>query len=201
MKLANRSVSKTSTKITKTPATPVVHTGLSPLSRTLTSNSVRSRLCHANLSATGSVWRLQIRLVFIRDMDETLIIFQSLVSGSYMNTRRMNAEKKALGKKLGMQMMKLILWPLDNAMFFEEIEQVDKHHVRCLDKFDDQLDVKKYDFGNDRFQVYDGRGGRPACDLRKLSYRYRRIREIYNQVPLAALPARREMKANCLPFD
>ena len=57
-------------------------------------------------------------------MDETLIIFQSLVSGSYMNTRRMSPEKQALGKKLGMQMMKLILWPLDNAMFFEEIEQV-----------------------------------------------------------------------------
>ena len=61
--------------------------------------------------------------------------------------------------------------------------------------------LTNYDFGNDRFQVYDGRGGRPACDLRKLSYRYRRIREIYNQVPLAALPARREVKANCLPFD
>ena len=33
----------------------------------------------------------------------------------------------------------------------------------------------------DRFSVYDGRGGRPACDLRKLAYRYRRVRDIYAQ--------------------
>jgi hypothetical protein len=39
-------------------------------------------------------------------------------------------------------MMKLILWPLDNAMFFEQIEQVDKHHVKCLDKFDDHADLR-----------------------------------------------------------
>ena len=38
-------------------------------------------------------------------------------------------------------MMKLILWPLDNAMFFEQIEQVDKHHVKCLEKFDDNADL------------------------------------------------------------
>ena len=38
--------------------------------------------------------------------------------------------------------MQLILWPLDNAMFFEQIEQVDKHHVNCLDKFDDHADLR-----------------------------------------------------------
>ena len=59
--------------------------------------------------------------------------------------------------------------------------QVDKHHVRSLDKFDDQIDLQHYNFASDRFHVYDGRGGRPACDLRKLSYRYRRVRDIYAQ--------------------
>jgi hypothetical protein len=81
------------------------------------------------------------RLVFIWDMDETLIVFQSLVSGSYMNARRMTPERHEIGKNLGLQMMKLILWPLDNAMFFEQIEQVDKHHVKCLEKFDDNADL------------------------------------------------------------
>eukprot|EP01043_Picozoa_sp_COSAG02_P051977 COSAG02_NODE_5539_length_4245_cov_4.083213_2_plen_1138_part_00 len=82
------------------------------------------------------------RLVFIWDMDETLIVFQSLVSGSYMNARRMSPERHEIGKNLGLQMMKLILWPLDNAMFFEQIEQVDKHHVKCLEKFDDNVDLR-----------------------------------------------------------
>lgn len=82
------------------------------------------------------------RLVFIWDMDETLIVFQSLVSGSYMNARRMSPERHEIGKNLGLQMMKLILWPLDNAMFFEQIEQVDKHHVKCLEKFDDKADLR-----------------------------------------------------------
>ena len=176
--------------------------------------------------------------MFIWDMDETLIVFQSLVSGSYMNSRRMTPEKQALGKRLGMQMMKLILcvpqnpaptcqpwvfrtswcaelgvpgvaaggrWttpcfsnrssrstvtiksPLLIHLFkprFKRgvlIEQVDKHHVRSLDKFDDQVELRNYDFSTDRFSVYDGRGGRPACDLRKLAYRYRRVRDIYAQ--------------------
>ena len=121
------------------------------------------------------------KLVFIWDMDETLIVFQSLVSGSYMNARRMNPERHEIGKNLGLQMMKLILWPLDNAMFFEQIEQVDKHHVKCLDKFDDGADLRKYDFNADRFFVQDGRGGRATCDLKKLAYRYRRIREVFGQ--------------------
>ena len=111
------------------------------------------------------------RLVFIWDMDETLIVFQSLVSGSYMNARRMSPERHTIGKNLGLQMMKLILWPLDNAMFFEQIEQVDKHHVDCLEKFDDHADLRRYDYNSDRFFVQDGRGGRATCDLRKLAYR------------------------------
>ena len=104
-------------------------------------------------------------------MDETLIVFQSLVSGSYMNARRMSPERHTIGKNLGLQMMKLILWPLDNAMFFEQIEQVDKHHVDCLEKFDDHADLRRYDYNSDRFFVQDGRGGRATCDLRKLAYR------------------------------
>ena len=43
------------------------------------------------------------RLVFIWDMDETLIVFQSLVSGTYMKARQMNPKQHALGKRLGLQ--------------------------------------------------------------------------------------------------
>lgn len=130
------------------------------------------------------------RLVFIWDMDETLIVFQSLVSGSFMNARKMSPQQHALGKQLGLQMMKLILWPLDHAMFFEQIEQVDKHHVDCLSKFDDHAELgRHYNFKRDGFRVLDdgtcagyGEGGRPpSCDLRKLAYRYRQIVDVCNQ--------------------
>lgn len=47
------------------------------------------------------------RLVFIWDMDETLIVFQSLVSGTYMKARQMNPKQHALGKKLGLQVCAL----------------------------------------------------------------------------------------------
>ena len=123
-------------------------------------------------------------------MDETLIVFQSLVSGSFMNARKMSPQQHALGKQLGLQMMKLILWPLDNAMFFEQIEQVDKHHVDCLSKFDDHAELgRHYNFKRDGFRVLDdgtcagyGEGGRPpSCDLRKLAYRYRQIVDVCNQ--------------------
>lgn len=40
---------------------------------------------------------------------------------------------------------------------------------------------RQYDFNSDRFFVQDGRGGRATCDLRKLAYRYRRIREVFAQ--------------------
>ena len=46
-------------------------------------------------------------MVFIWDMDETLIVFQSLVSGSF--TEKMPPRKKAFGKGLGMRLMNLIL--------------------------------------------------------------------------------------------
>ena len=42
-------------------------------------------------------------------------------------------------------------------------------------------ECRQYDYNSDRFFVQDGRGGRATCDLRKLAYRYRRIREVFGQ--------------------
>jgi hypothetical protein len=62
--------------------------------------------------------------------------------------------------------------------FFAQIEEFDKELATAQDLvgFDDNADLSSYSFADDNPLP---KGGKP--DLRKLAYRYRRIRDIYNR--------------------
>lgn len=60
-------------------------------------------------------------VVFVWDLDETLIIFQSLLTGKYADLEGLDEKRREEGLKLGEQWEKLILDVSDTAMYFEQV--------------------------------------------------------------------------------
>lgn len=60
-------------------------------------------------------------VVWVWDLDETLIIFQSLLTGKYADLEGMDEKRKEEGLKLGEKWEKLILDVSDTNMFFERV--------------------------------------------------------------------------------
>ena len=61
------------------------------------------------------------RVVFVWDLDETLIIFQSLLTGKYAELEGLDEKRKEEGLKLGERWERLILDISDSAMCFEQV--------------------------------------------------------------------------------
>jgi hypothetical protein len=60
-------------------------------------------------------------VVWVWDLDETLIIFQSLLTGKYADLEGMDEKRKKEGLRLGKKWEKLILDVSDTNMFFERV--------------------------------------------------------------------------------
>uniref|UniRef100_A0AAV2M8A3 Eyes absent homolog n=1 Tax=Knipowitschia caucasica TaxID=637954 RepID=A0AAV2M8A3_KNICA len=96
-----------------------------------------------------------IERVFIWDLDETIIIFHSLLTGTF------------------------------SSRFGKECDQV---HIDDVASDDNGQDLSTYNFGSDGFQTPAGAGSlclgsgvHGGVDwMRKLAFRYRRVKEIYN---------------------
>uniref|UniRef100_A0A7N6BGZ9 Eyes absent homolog n=1 Tax=Anabas testudineus TaxID=64144 RepID=A0A7N6BGZ9_ANATE len=96
-----------------------------------------------------------IERVFIWDLDETIIIFHSLLTGTF------------------------------SSRFGKECDQV---HIDDVASDDNGQDLSTYNFGSDGFQSPAGAGSlclgsgvHGGVDwMRKLAFRYRRVKEIYN---------------------
>ncbi|XP_052775142.1 eyes absent homolog 1-like isoform X4 [Mya arenaria] len=123
--------------------------------------------------------------VFIWDLDETIIIFHSLLTGSY--AQRYGKDPQA-SVQLGLRMEELIFSLADTHLFFNDLEECDQVHIDDVSSDDNGQDLSSYNFVADGFRNNQGApnlclatGVRGGVDwMRKLAFRYRRIKEMYN---------------------
>uniref|UniRef100_A0A8C1T5I7 Eyes absent homolog n=1 Tax=Cyprinus carpio TaxID=7962 RepID=A0A8C1T5I7_CYPCA len=123
--------------------------------------------------------------VFIWDLDETIIIFHSLLTGTF-STRFGKDSGKAVS--LGLWMEEMIFNLADSRLFFNDLEECDQVHIDDVASDDNGQDLSTYNFGTDGFQspagggtLCLGSGVHGGVDwMRKLAFRYRRVKEIYN---------------------
>ncbi|PWA81007.1 EYA-like protein [Artemisia annua] len=115
--------------------------------------------------------------VFIWDMDETLILLKSLITGSY--AKAFNGSKDVeKGIEIGKTWENQILRICDDYFFYEQIEGCNKPYVDAMREYDDGLDLTDYDFANDGFvaTAFDDDENK-----KKLAYRHRIIAQKYQK--------------------
>ncbi|XP_022639104.1 eyes absent homolog 2 isoform X2 [Vigna radiata var. radiata] len=113
--------------------------------------------------------------VYVWDMDETLVLLNSLLKSSYAEA--FNGLKDVQkGVEIGRMWENLILQTCDDYFFYEQIENYNKPFLDSLAQYDDGSDLSDYDFNKDEL-------GAPQDDAnkRKLAYRHRVIAQKYIQ--------------------
>ncbi|XP_048085709.1 eyes absent homolog 3 isoform X3 [Alosa alosa] len=123
--------------------------------------------------------------IFLWDLDETIIIFHSLLTGTFAQKF---GKDPATVLNLGLQMEELIFELADTHLFFNDLEECDQVHVEDVASDDNGQDLSNYNFSTDGFTGPSGGGGSgPTAAvqggvewMRKLAFRYRRLKEIYN---------------------
>uniref|UniRef100_A0A8C3AQW0 Eyes absent homolog n=1 Tax=Cyclopterus lumpus TaxID=8103 RepID=A0A8C3AQW0_CYCLU len=152
--------------------------------------------------------------IFLWDLDETIIIFHSLLTGSYAqkfgkvcfceyaerspHTRKSDltllwvcvvfVQDAATVLNLGLQMEELIFELADTHLFFNDLEECDQVHVEDVASDDNGQDLSTYNFLADGFSGSSGGGASGTTTgvqggvewMRKLAFRYRRLKEIYS---------------------
>ncbi|XP_041977247.1 eyes absent homolog 2 isoform X2 [Aricia agestis] len=121
--------------------------------------------------------------VFIWDLDETIIIFHSLLTGTYATKYNKDTQQIV---QLGFRMEEMIFSLADTHFFFNDVEDCDQEHIDAVAADDNGQDLSAYNFSADGFQA--GAAG-PVCApavrggvdwMRKLAFRYRKIKDTYN---------------------
>ncbi|KAJ8273434.1 hypothetical protein GJAV_G00101570 [Gymnothorax javanicus] len=124
--------------------------------------------------------------IFLWDLDETIIVFHSLLTGTFAH--KFGKEPSTV-LNLGLQMEELIFELADTHLFFNDLEDCDQVHVEDVASDDNGQDLSNYNFMADGFSSSGGSGGTPGSAsgvqggmewMRKLAFRYRRLKEIYN---------------------
>ncbi|XP_069372891.1 eyes absent homolog 3 isoform X4 [Paralichthys olivaceus] len=123
--------------------------------------------------------------IFLWDLDETIIIFHSLLTGSYAQKF---GKDPATVLNLGLQMEELIFELADTHLFFNDLEECDQVHVEDVASDDNGQELSNYNFLADGFNGPSGGGATGTTSgvqggvewMRKLAFRYRRLKEIYN---------------------
>ncbi|CAM4721854.1 unnamed protein product [Leuciscus chuanchicus] len=139
--------------------------------------------------------------VFIWDLDETIIVFHSLLTGSFANRFGRDPPTSV---SLGLRMEEMIFNLADTHFFFNDLEECDQVHIDDVSSDDNGQDLSTYNFSTDGFHAAAtsanlclATGVRGGVDwMRKLAFRYRRVKEIYttykNNVGGLLGPAKRE---------
>jgi len=86
--------------------------------------------------------------VFVWDLDETLIIFHTLLSGSYAN--RYTKDHSSL-MTIAFRMEEMVFNMADTHFFFNEIEECDQVHIDDVSSDDNGQDLSAYNFATDGF--------------------------------------------------
>ncbi|XP_044290891.1 eyes absent homolog 3 isoform X3 [Varanus komodoensis] len=127
----------------------------------------------------------ELERVFLWDLDETIIIFHSLLTGSY-------AQKYGKDPTLvigsGLSMEEMIFEVADTHLFFNDLEECDQVHVEDVASDDNGQDLSNYNFSTDGFSSsgsnanHGSAGVQGGVDwMRKLAFRYRKVREVYEK--------------------
>ncbi|XP_014402238.1 PREDICTED: eyes absent homolog 3 [Myotis brandtii] len=124
--------------------------------------------------------------VFLWDLDETIIIFHSLLTGSYAQKYGKDPTV-VIGS--GLTMEEMIFEVADTHLFFNDLEECDQVHVEDVASDDNGQDLSNYSFSTDGFSGSGGSGSHGSSVgvqggvdwMRKLAFRYRKVREIYDK--------------------
>jgi len=125
--------------------------------------------------------------VFIWDLDETLILFHTLLTGSF--AAKYGKDPRVL-LDLAHTMEGMIFDVADTTFFFNDLEECDQVHIDDMSSDDNGQDLSNYNFATDGFRnansssdmyLATGAGMRGGVDwMRKLAFRFRKIKENYN---------------------
>nr|BAJ22814.1 eyes absent [Cladonema radiatum] len=123
--------------------------------------------------------------IFIWDLDETIIIFHSLVTGEYAQKFGKDLTSTTA---LGMRIEELIYHISATQLFFTDLEDCDQIHIDDVSSDDNGQDLSDYSFETDGFTggtsqnilQYPAAGRRGIDWMRKLAFRFRRVKDIYN---------------------
>ncbi|XP_015202874.1 eyes absent homolog 4 isoform X11 [Lepisosteus oculatus] len=123
--------------------------------------------------------------VFVWDLDETIIIFHSLLTGSYAQKY---GKDPPMAVTLGLRMEEMIFNLADTHLFFNDLEECDQVHIDDVSSDDNGQDLSTYSFATDGFHAAAtsanlclATGVRGGVDwMRKLAFRYRRVKELYS---------------------
>ncbi|KAM9038399.1 eyes absent homolog 3 isoform X2 [Sarcophilus harrisii] len=128
----------------------------------------------------------ELERVFLWDLDETIIIFHSLLTGSYAQKYGKDP-RVVIGS--GLTMEEMIFEVADTHLFFNDLEECDQVHVEDVASDDNGQDLSNYSFSTDGFSGSGGSAGHGSAVgvqggvdwMRKLAFRYRKVREIYDK--------------------
>ncbi|XP_007491526.1 eyes absent homolog 3 isoform X4 [Monodelphis domestica] len=128
----------------------------------------------------------ELERVFLWDLDETIIIFHSLLTGSYAQKYGKDPTV-VIGS--GLTMEEMIFEVADTHLFFNDLEECDQVHVEDVASDDNGQDLSNYSFSTDGFSGSGGGAGHGSSVgvqggvdwMRKLAFRYRKVREIYDK--------------------
>ncbi|XP_066494389.1 eyes absent homolog 3 isoform X4 [Tiliqua scincoides] len=127
----------------------------------------------------------ELERVFLWDLDETIIIFHSLLTGSYAQKYGKDPTH-VIGS--GLTMEEMIFEVADTHLFFNDLEECDQVHVEDVVSDDNGQDLSNYNFSTDGFSGsgsntnHSSGGVQGGVDwMRKLAFRYRKVREIYDK--------------------
>uniref|UniRef100_A0AAY4D0Q3 Eyes absent homolog n=1 Tax=Denticeps clupeoides TaxID=299321 RepID=A0AAY4D0Q3_9TELE len=123
--------------------------------------------------------------VFVWDLDETIIVFHSLLTGSYAQKY---GKDPPMAVTLGLRMEEMIFNLADTHFFFNDLEECDQVHIDDVSSDDNGQDLSTYSFATDGFHAAAtsaslclATGVRGGVDwMRKLAFRYRRVKELYS---------------------
>lgn len=123
--------------------------------------------------------------VFIWDLDETIIIFHSLITGTFAQCYNKDPQTVI---SVGLKMEEMVFNLADAHFFFNDVEDCDQVHIDDVSSDDNGQDLSTYNFTSDGFHSAASNGNlclatgvRGGVDwMRKLAFRYRKIKDIYN---------------------
>uniref|UniRef100_A0A182P6G0 Eyes absent homolog n=1 Tax=Anopheles epiroticus TaxID=199890 RepID=A0A182P6G0_9DIPT len=142
----------------------------------------------SSTSEPGGISEKAPERIFVWDLDETIIIFHSLLTGSYAGRYNKNRDHQV---QLGYRMEELIFNMADAFFFFNDLEECDQIHIDDVASDDNGQDLNNYNFAADGFHTATPQGAPPNVCLpngvrggvdwmRKLAFRYRKIKDTYN---------------------
>ncbi|KNA25878.1 hypothetical protein SOVF_002510 [Spinacia oleracea] len=139
------------------------------------SDSIENESALDNEKHVAASTTVRKKIVYIWDMDETLILLKSLLDGTYA-VAFSGVKNVQRGIDIGKMWEKYILDVCDDYFFYEQIEQYNEPVIDALSSYDDGVDLSDYDFSQDSI-------GSPKDDInkRKLAYRHRIIAQKYKQ--------------------